>query len=98
MKALATLTSLAVLASSLGSVATADTLVITRAAPTTYTTIYAVPSYLPQPIPTGPIRCVRAPCVVPTPFPMPSPWCLSCPPMPMDLDDRIIVMPRLILR
>ncbi len=91
MKALKILTAAAVLASSVRSVASAATIIITRALASPL-----ILTPLPQPVQLH--DRILYPIPRPIPFPFPGPVCLSCPPFPMDYTPIPMPMPRVILR
>ena len=94
MKALSPLTAAAVFASTLVSVAAADTRVITRHAPLVHApVIHTPPVYMHMPVP----RPIAVPVLVPRPLPFPGPLCLSCPSWDLE-DPRVIYTPRVIMR
>jgi hypothetical protein len=81
MKTLSTLTTVAVLAATLGTAAAAHTTTITRAGHHGYTIVTTQPTHL-HPAPTHLHRAGAPLHLHPAPLPYPSPVCLSCPSTP----------------
>jgi hypothetical protein len=86
MKTLSTLTTVAVLAATLGTAAAAHTTTITRAGHHGYTVVTTQPTHLPRPVlhpSPSHLHRVGAPLHLhPAPLPYPGPVCLSCPSTP----------------
>jgi len=94
MKRFSTLTTVALLAATLGTAAAAHTTVITRA-PTHYG--YSVVTPQAMHLPVRHLHPVAVPHLHPRPLPLPLPACLSCPSVPY-YDAPYLTMPRVIMR